>query len=205
MNGATRPRVRLAQRLATEAGIRLPDTDGNLDWATKRFVRMFQDVFQLGPYRTSDRLSVDGIPGRNTEAAILLCLDNSLKLSTNFALPEFRTKGSIAVNRRNQGILVTRDQVRALQRLRRMIGQPLVLLSTYRDPTHNARVGGVSNSQHLFGRAADIDRPRTGREITEAEARRAGFGGVGMWQRRQPGRHVIHVDTRPNAARWYYQ
>src|SRR5688572_20041281 len=48
--------------------------------------------------------------------------------------------------------------------------------STYRSPEHNRRVGGVSNSYHLSGRAIDIAR-RVGVRHAEIEAayRSAGY------------------------------
>lgn len=46
--------------------------------------------------------------------------------------------------------------VAALEPIRTLWGAPLVAVSGYRSPQHNARVGGASQSQHMFGRAADI-------------------------------------------------
>ncbi len=45
---------------------------------------------------------------------------------------------------------------------RRQFGQPIYVNSGYRGPQLNRRVGGVKNSYHLQGRAADLD-TRTGR------------------------------------------
>lgn len=43
-----------------------------------------------------------------------------------------------------------------LDELRELYGKPLIVNSAYRCPKHNAEVGGVKNSQHLLGIAADI-------------------------------------------------
>lgn len=43
-----------------------------------------------------------------------------------------------------------------LEDVRAALGVPLRVTSGYRSPTHNAEVGGVSNSQHLTGNAADV-------------------------------------------------
>lgn len=43
-----------------------------------------------------------------------------------------------------------------LQPLRDAYGKPIVINSGYRCPKLNAAVGGVKNSQHLTGQAADI-------------------------------------------------
>lgn len=80
------------------------------------------------------------------------------------------------------------DLVRALQRLRDIVGKPLNIVSGYRCCAFNATVGGTRYSQHLYGRAADIP----GGYATVAQCRRAGFVGIGV----RAGR-VIHVDMTP--------
>jgi len=39
---------------------------------------------------------------------------------------------------------------------RRRLGKPIIVNSGFRCPLHNGRVGGVANSQHLRGEAADV-------------------------------------------------
>jgi uncharacterized protein YcbK (DUF882 family) len=47
------------------------------------------------------------------------------------------------------------------EKLRLLMGaKPLTVLSAYRTPEHNKKVGGASNSQHLEGRALDIRCPK---------------------------------------------
>lgn len=86
---------------------------------------------------------------------------------------------------------------RHLERLRAINdGQPLHIVSGYRSPAHNTRVGGATRSQHLRGAAADIPRGYA----TVAEAMEAGFTGIGS-----SGPWAIHVDVRPGPlARWTY-
>lgn len=43
-----------------------------------------------------------------------------------------------------------------LDAMRESVGGPLVLSCCYRCPSHNAEVGGVPGSQHVYGRAADV-------------------------------------------------
>ena len=43
-----------------------------------------------------------------------------------------------------------------LDAMRERVGGPLILSCCYRCPQHNAEVGGVPNSQHVYGRAADV-------------------------------------------------
>lgn len=84
-----------------------------------------------------------------------------------------------------------------LEDLRRICGgRPLRIVSGYRSPEHNRRVGGAPNSQHLHGRAADI--PLGYATVTQATA--AGFTGIGI-----RGRWATHVDVRPGQrVTWRY-
>lgn len=43
-----------------------------------------------------------------------------------------------------------------LEPLRAQLGQPVIINSAFRSPAVNKAVGGVPNSQHITGRAADI-------------------------------------------------
>lgn len=43
-----------------------------------------------------------------------------------------------------------------LEPVRERLGRPIIVNSGYRCPIHNAAVGGVANSQHLRGEAADL-------------------------------------------------
>lgn len=83
------------------------------------------------------------------------------------------------------------EHLRILKRNR-----PLMVLSAYRDPSNNRRVGGADGSLHLVGLAADI--PKGYATTRDAEA--AGFVGIGSndgW--------AVHVDLRDGpSARWTY-
>lgn len=43
-----------------------------------------------------------------------------------------------------------------LDEIREAVGAPVEISCAYRCPAHNAEVGGVSNSQHVDGTAADV-------------------------------------------------
>ena len=51
-----------------------------------------------------------------------------------------------------------------LEMLRAKFGKAIYINSGYRSPEHNAAVGGVKNSYHVQGMAADI-RPRYGKDF----------------------------------------
>lgn len=89
--------------------------------------------------------------------------------------------------------------VEALQRLRDMIGSPLIVVSGCRCAHHNAEVGGAGGSQHLLGKAADIKSSTlTPLELKSYAVQIPAFrdGGIGLYQT------WLHVDVRRGAARW---
>lgn len=94
-------------------------------------------------------------------------------------------------------IKVVPELTRRLERLRWIIGErPIEIVSGYRCAIHNRAVGGAPNSQHLYGRAADIPPGLA----TYENALRSGFMGIGT-----SGEWAIHVDVRPPPpAHWTY-
>ena len=85
-----------------------------------------------------------------------------------------------------------------LDAMREEIGGPLELSCAYRCPAHNAEVGGVRNSQHTLGNAADVIVPDYGHCHTTDQlawyAERAGFDGIDVY----PDSGFVHVDVRDN-------
>lgn len=53
----------------------------------------------------------------------------------------------------------TQELIELLDRMREYIGGPLEISCAYRCSTHNANVGGVQNSAHRYGMAADVQLP----------------------------------------------
>ena len=95
---------------------------------------------------------------------------------------------------------VVPELVEHLQSLRDLIGQPVIVVSGCRCPTHNAAVDGARNSQHMAGRAADV----RVKGMSPAELKRLAetilnfrYGGIGLYDT------FVHLDVRPNGpARW---
>ena len=93
------------------------------------------------------------------------------------------------------------SMVRAVDEIRHRLGIPISIVdgggSGVRCAAHNAEVGGVANSQHLFGLAADLHSavsPAQMKAVAEDVMGRTGGIGLYSWG--------IHVDTRPGYARW---
>ena len=83
---------------------------------------------------------------------------------------------------------------RALQPVRDRIGRPFQINSWYRPPAVNAAVGGASRSQHLSGRAADIQvLGMSGRQVANA-VMLTWPGGVGIYSNIP---NIIHLDLGP--------
>lgn len=86
--------------------------------------------------------------------------------------------------------------VRALDKIRERLGVPITISSGIRCATHNANEGGVANSQHMYGRAADLHaNVSPGTMKTAAEAVMGSTGGIGLYN------WGIHVDTG-KYSRW---
>lgn len=85
-----------------------------------------------------------------------------------------------------------------LQCLRSLIGKPINITSGWRSPRVNELVGGVSDSRHLTGQAADFNIAG----MTPKEVQRIldpwWFGGLGY------GDTFTHTDIRPTKTRFNY-
>ena len=85
---------------------------------------------------------------------------NDTRLSSHFRLGEFLNLGKYSDNIPTMQHVanMTYGCLMLLEPARQVVG-PIIINSGYRNPRVNALVGGVKNSQHLLGQAADI-RPR---------------------------------------------
>lgn len=151
-----------------------------------RSVQGFQAAYNLG-----SPLMVDGIWGPLTEAAGVNSLQrhNSGQpdISAHFSAREFacRCGGTLPGCEKTK---VLRSLVQSLEVYRTIVG-PLLIVSGYRCPQHNARVGGASNSQHLYGAAADVPAARSVASVAHLRQ----FAGIGY---QHSTGLVVHVDRR---------
>ena len=178
--------------------------DGPLDglWGEKS--QMATEAFQR-----DYSITVDGIFGAATEKRILEVVasgeepvDDKMSATADwwkdiryFTRNEFRCTCP-----RCGGFPVEPEEtmVRVVDEIRRRAGTPITIVdsggSGIRCPEHNVEVGGAANSEHLYGRAADLhsnlspaELYRIAEEVTKEMI--PGRGGIGIY------RWGIHVDT----------
>lgn len=94
-----------------------------------------------------------------------------MQLTKHFQLSEFTRSGTASRYGINNTLYPDNPQhaeivanikalcTEVLEPLRQHIGKPLVISSGYRCPNLNKAVGGVTNSQHMKGEAADLRIP----------------------------------------------
>jgi len=114
------------------------------------------------------------------------------RLSTHFQRAEFACKCGCGFD------TVDIQTLEILEAVRQHFGKPVTITSGCRCPNHNRRVGGASNSQHVFGRAADIQVRGVHPHQVHAWLD-ANHPGVSL------GRYstFTHIDTRSNGpGRW---
>jgi uncharacterized protein YcbK (DUF882 family) len=119
------------------------------------------------------------------------------KLSTHFNSEEFDCH---CKNRDCDSTLVDTNLIANLEVLRNILGGiKLAISSGYRCEKHNKAIGGELDSQHTYGKAADLVsatvKPKVIADATELVP---GFvvGGVGRYP------SFTHVDVRSGKARW---
>ena len=121
--------------------------------------------------------------------------DGSKKLSKNFSVFEFDC------NDKSDEILIDTELVTYLQKIRDWAKAPVIITSAYRNDTYNRLVGGVSNSYHTKGMAADIViRGKKPIEVAKF-AESLGILGIGCYN----DDLFNHIDTRKSKFFWYNQ
>jgi uncharacterized protein YcbK (DUF882 family) len=124
-----------------------------------------------------------------------------LQLSEHFSVSEFLSKSPIGGQPQTYA-RISPELIASLQELRESIGRTITVTSGYRSPAYNQSIGGVTKSQHMTGRAADIVAAgMTPRELARHVV--AVFGpdiGLGVYQGSRL--NFVHVDIRGQAVRW---
>jgi uncharacterized protein YcbK (DUF882 family) len=86
-----------------------------------------------------------------------------------------------------------------LEKLRKKMERPMHITSGYRCFTYNRKVGGVANSYHCIGLAADIKVKDINLMELLAYAEEIDFTGIGFYEKK----NFLHLDVRPTKrTRW---
>ena len=116
----------------------------------------------------------------------------NVKLSKHFSVKEF------LCNDGSDAIKIDSDLPPILQQIRDHFNAPVHINSAYRTPAYNAKVGGVSNSYHTKGMAADIVVSGVSAKRVAQYAETLNCGGIGWYERKK----FVHIDTRPKRVCW---
>lgn len=117
--------------------------------------------------------------------------DGETKLNAYFKVREF------ACHDGSDTVLIDDALVQLLGYIHTYFGKPVTINSGYRTVTYNKKVGGVSNSQHVQGKAADIvvqDVPP--RAVASYLESLFPLHGIGLYP------SFVHVDTRGKKSYW---
>lgn len=125
-----------------------------------------------------------------------------MKITPNFSSEEFDCKDGTPYpkDKINSCLLPLCQQLEVIREAFK--GKPIKILSGYRTPEHNKKVGGVKNSQHVQGIAADIVIEDISTSVLAKKIRelislgKIRQGGVGEYST------FVHYDIRGVAARW---
>lgn len=204
--------VKQQQLLLSFLGYYTGKIDGITGPQTQTAIRKFQGDYSL---------QADGICGAKTEAKIREVIGDPAKEKKQenttvanqqvankpatgdvfwdgikyFKQSEFACKCGCGANN------IDHNLVKILEKIREHYGKPVRINSGVRCKTHNARVGGASNSQHLdtYGKAADIGTisgTTPSAMAAYVETLMPNTGGIGIYS------WGIHVDVRSTKARW---
>lgn len=193
--------VKQIQALLTYLGYDHGPLDGILGPKTKGALSAFQPDYGLPatgqPDDTTCKMLVAAVAG----TAVKLERPQTGSWWDNiryFKKSEFRCKcGGKYCN--GYPVEIDMGMVKIADQIRSRIGKPITVNSGLRCKTHNANVGGVSNSQHLLGNAADLGCPSgctPAQMASIAEEIMGDTGGIGIYP------WGIHIDTRAAKSRW---
>jgi len=105
------------------------------------------------------------------------------RLSEHFYMSEYQCKDG--------SMFIELELVEKVEQLRKILGRPIIINSGYRSPEYNVKIGGASNSQHIYGRAVDIQKfDGLSDEFIETLAVMLGFRGIGIYN------NFYHLDIR---------
>ena len=148
-------------------------------------------------FQAAEGLEDDGIPGKLTQAALLDAVSNGRFKAADTTQPDSEETDTEALWWKDIKYFTRAEfrckcggkycngfpaepqegMVRAIDQVREHFGKAFTPNSGVRCPTHNANVGGVSTSRHLYGKAVDFRVP--GKTAAQVLAYLATLPGLG--------------------------
>ena len=117
---------------------------------------------------------------------------NNIKIAKYFNLSEF----ACPCCRR---VMLHPKLLGKLVKLRNVLERPVYITSGYRCPKYNYQIGGVVNSYHLIGLAADIKVKDISLIDLLEICEEIGFPGIGFYEKK----NFLHLDVRSTKrSRW---
>ncbi|GGU99539.1 muramoylpentapeptide carboxypeptidase [Streptomyces litmocidini] len=191
--------IRIAGWAAGSAQQTFVSLDGDFGPGTEAALRRFQAAYGL---------TVDGVAGPETFGR-LNALESSDGSTAHFDFSEFESKDGSGFSGGKVGATTVKENVRRtmykLEALRKKCGDLAVTVNSgFRSISHNASVGGASNSMHLYGIAADVAVSGLSTKTVYQKAETCGYSGLETytvsWQ---------HVDSRVEypygSQSWWWQ
>ncbi len=123
-----------------------------------------------------------------------------MKLTCNFSMSEFECNCGCKMPEDVKSNII--ELANNLQVLRDFLNMPIKITNAFRCESKNNSVNGVKNSQHLVGKAADLQVFQLSpNEVADAvselmEKNLLKMGGLGRYN------SFTHIDIRGNKARW---
>lgn len=190
--------IRVAGWAADSASKTYIAVDGDFGPATEGAVKRFQTAYGL---------SATGVVESTTQAK-LNALESSDGSTLHFNWSEFTDRVSGTFSGGKVSSATAKENVRhlmyRLEALRlKCGGHPMIVNSGFRSVAHNSDVGGASNSQHMYGIAADLSSSVSNRTIYQ-KAETCGFSGLETYN--EDHQHVdMRIEYPYGAQFWWWQ
>jgi len=155
----------------------------------------------LGNHRPAPALAAPAVVKESTNQHPRFNFDGVYgQITKNFNIDEFKTRDGTQVPEEFYGNVELLAE--NLQVLRDHVGKSIKIISGYRHPAYNRKVGGAKRSQHLTASAGDmVVKSMSPRKVADTISKlikegKMKKGGLGRYKR------FCHYDVRPKNVRW---
>ncbi len=147
-------------------------------------------------YRTAGMLVTTSKKPASKVITYSMKTQGDMYLSKHFKVKQFQCHDN------SDKVLVDQQLVYYLEKVWSKFGK-VSLHSCYRTKNHNTKVGGASNSMHLYGKAADFDVRGVKNRVIAVYCEKIGVQALHAYYPEAVGPDGwVHIDTRDEYARW---